>query len=72
MASFCVRPNGFLQYDLCLYGRRFRESSGLRDTPENRRRVRKDEHYAPFVANALRGDGSAFEAMMDAQQPDDV
>ena len=33
MASFCVRPNGIVQYDLCLYGRRFRESSGLRDTP---------------------------------------
>jgi len=36
-----VRPNGILQYDLCLYGRRFRESSGLRYTPENRRKVRK-------------------------------
>jgi integrase len=41
MASFCVRPNGMLQYNLCLYGRRFRESSGLHDTPENRRKVRK-------------------------------
>ncbi|MCG5549482.1 Arm DNA-binding domain-containing protein [Halorhodospira halochloris] len=42
MASFCVRPNGILQYDLCLYGRRFRESSGLQDTPDNRRRIRRD------------------------------
>lgn len=42
MASFCVRPNGMLQYDLCFYGRRFRETAGLRDTPENRRRVRKN------------------------------
>lgn len=42
MASFCVRPNGILQYDLCFYGRRFRESSGLRDTPENRRQMRKN------------------------------
>ncbi|MBK1652925.1 hypothetical protein CKO08_11940 [Halorhodospira halochloris] len=42
MATFCVRPNGILQYDLCLYGRRFRESSGLQDTPDNRRRIRRD------------------------------
>jgi len=42
MASFRARPNGMLQYDLCFYGRRFRESAGLRDTPENRRRVRKN------------------------------
>ncbi|MFP4063049.1 MAG: Arm DNA-binding domain-containing protein [Halochromatium sp.] len=42
MASFCVRPNGILQYDLCFYGRRFRESAGLPDTPENRRKVRKN------------------------------
>ena len=42
MASFCVRPNGMLQYDLCLHGRRFRETSGLRDTPENRRRIKRD------------------------------
>lgn len=42
MATFCVRPNGMLQYDLCLHGRRFRETSGLRDTPENRRRVKRD------------------------------
>ena len=42
MASFCIRPNGTIQYDLCIYGRRFRESSGLRDTPENRRRVRRN------------------------------
>lgn len=42
MASFCVRPNDILQYDLCFYGRRFRESSGLRDTPENRRQMRRN------------------------------
>lgn len=42
MASICVRPNGMLQYDLCIHGRRFRETSGLRDTPENRRRVKRD------------------------------
>jgi len=41
-ASFCVRPNGILQYDLCSYGRRLRESSGLSDTPENRRKLRKN------------------------------
>jgi integrase len=41
-ASFCVRPNGILQYDLCFYGRRFRESSGLSDTPDNRRQMRKN------------------------------
>ena len=42
MATFVVRPNGILQYDLFLYGRRFREGTGLRDTPENRRVIRRN------------------------------
>ncbi|MEX0450119.1 tyrosine-type recombinase/integrase [Spiribacter sp. 221] len=42
MATFVVRPNGILQYDLFLYGRRFREGTGLRNTPENRRVIRRN------------------------------
>ena len=42
MASFVVRPNGILQYDICIRGKRFREGTGLPDTPANRQRMRKN------------------------------
>ncbi|WP_298441784.1 DUF3596 domain-containing protein [uncultured Ferrimonas sp.] len=35
MANIRVRPNGVIQYDLHIYGQRFRESSGLQATPKN-------------------------------------
>ena len=35
MANIRVRPNGIIQYDFCIYGVRFRETSGLKATPKN-------------------------------------
>ncbi len=35
MASIRVRPNGIIQYDIHIYGVRFRETSGLPATPKN-------------------------------------
>ncbi|AGY92768.1 hypothetical protein SPICUR_09235 [Spiribacter curvatus] len=42
MASFVVRPNGILQYDMFINGKRFREGTGLPDTPANRQRMRRN------------------------------
>ena len=42
MATFVIRPNGILQYDLFINGQRFREGTGLPDTPANRQRIRRD------------------------------
>ena len=42
MATFVIRPNGILQYDLFINGERFREGTGLPDTPANRQRLRRD------------------------------
>ncbi len=42
MATFVIRPNGILQYDLFINGQRFREGTGLADTPANRQRMRRD------------------------------
>jgi len=42
MATFVIRPNGILQYDLFINGARFREGTGLPDTPANRQRLRRD------------------------------
>ncbi len=42
MATFVVRPNGILQYDICISGRRFREGTGLPDTPANRQQLRRN------------------------------
>ncbi|WP_207062874.1 Arm DNA-binding domain-containing protein [Motiliproteus sp. SC1-56] len=39
MATFHIRPNHILQYDICVYGVRFRETSGLPATPANIKRV---------------------------------
>lgn len=35
MANIRIRPNGIIQFDLCLFGVRFRETSGLTATPAN-------------------------------------
>lgn len=35
MANLRIRPNGVIQYDVCIYGVRFRETSGLKATPKN-------------------------------------
>lgn len=42
MATFVVRPNGILQYDLFIGGQRFREGTGLADTPANRLQIRRN------------------------------
>lgn len=41
MANIRIRPNGIIQYDLCIYGVRFRETSGLKATPVNLRKTQK-------------------------------
>ncbi|WP_283131102.1 site-specific integrase [Enterovibrio norvegicus] len=40
MANIRVRPNGIIQYDLCAYGKRFRETSGLKATPTNLKKAK--------------------------------
>ena len=35
MANLRIRPNGVIQYEVCIYGVRFRETSGLKATPKN-------------------------------------
>ncbi|KHT61598.1 integrase [Photobacterium gaetbulicola] len=35
MANIRIRPNGIIQYDLCVFGVRFRETSGMPATPSN-------------------------------------
>jgi len=35
MANIRIRPNDIIQYDICIYGVRFRETSGLPATPTN-------------------------------------
>ena len=35
MANIRVRPNGIIQYDIHVYGTRFRETSGMPATPKN-------------------------------------
>ncbi|EAS44685.1 site-specific integrase [Photobacterium profundum] len=40
MAKIRVRPNGVIQYDLCVYGVRFRETSGLSATPYNLKKTK--------------------------------
>jgi len=40
MAKIRVRPNGVIQYDLCVYGVRFRETSGLSATPSNLKKTK--------------------------------
>ena len=35
MANIRIRPNGIIQYDFCIFGVRFRETSGLPATPKN-------------------------------------
>jgi len=42
MATFVIRPNGILQYDLFINGERFREGTGLPDTPANRNLMRRN------------------------------
>lgn len=37
MAQIRLRPNGRLQYDFHLYGKRFREGTAMMDTPKNRK-----------------------------------
>lgn len=41
MVKLRIRPNGMLQYDVSLYGKRFREGSGLKATPQNVRDCEK-------------------------------
>ncbi|MCD9529102.1 Arm DNA-binding domain-containing protein [Photobacterium carnosum] len=35
MANYRIRPNGIIQYDIHIYGRRFRETTGMPATPKN-------------------------------------
>ena len=40
MAHIRIRPNGRIQFDLHLYGRRFREGTKLMATPKNLSRAK--------------------------------
>ena len=79
MANLRIRPNGIIQYDLCVYGVRFRETSGLRATPGNLKKAQAvlkrlnaelalgTFHYKDFFPHSKKVD--KFERLQRAKNP---